>query len=228
MVTKWGDFLLSRCFVSGCVISGGYVNFYFTMWNGSINSTLETGPIFPYDPNKWYHYVATWKGGSFIRLYIDGVLMDNTPSNSAPSTLQNNGAQPLRIGATVQSDGSTLQGFFNGDIANVSVSENSMTEEQIQMEYMRMKMGLAGYSFTLAADDIDSIKVDEESGLAIVCAGNVAHIMDIETGAILETKAISQGTLNDADITTVNGSDKYQYVLAGSDTIEQFGSEVKL
>lgn len=225
-VSEWGDGASDRSWKASAGVSGGFMYVDFNIWTGSNQIIGTPGFTIPYVADKWYHIVATWKAGSFYRFYVDGVLIED--AGTVPGALQNSGIQPLRVGAKLNADQVTYGQFLIGDIANVMVSETPMSEKQIQIEYMRMKMGLAGYSFTLSADDIDSINIDHESGLAVVCAGDVAHIMDIETGAILETKAISQGTLNNADITTVNGSDKYQYILAGSNTIEQFGSEVKL
>ena len=205
--------------------AGGYLGFGLTMWTGSINTDLSTGNIFPLDTNKWYHVAFSWKAGAFERLFVDGVLIDNSWSVAYTGGLQNNPGVGVNIGAG--SNGTSYIYFLNGDIANVMLSENYLTNEQVRLECKRMKQGLnSSVSQVLASDSVTSIRSDENSGYSVVCAGNTAHIIDSQTGIIYDKKAISSGTLNYADITSVNYSERPQYVLVGSESVEQVTSDV--
>ena len=167
----------------------------------------------------WYHVVAVYDGAA-CHLYVDGVLIGSIAATGGITDCTN----PLVIGDATGGGNR----YFDGQIANVSLQNAAWTADEIRLEHSRMVAGLAGNTTLLTADDIDSVRVDPDTGYAIVTAGDTAHIMDAKTGIILETDTIGTGTLNDADIISMDGADTPHYVLGGSTTIEQVAPNVRV
>ncbi len=86
-------------------------------------------PISVVSAGVWHYVVGTFKGGSFIRLYLDGILVNEQTAGIYPqvtaATLQN-----LRIG--VMSHG---YGFFNGLIDDVRIYNRALSSQEISNLY---------------------------------------------------------------------------------------------
>jgi len=197
--------------------SSGYV--YFYIYDHSGNNIFSGGTSGPVDDGRWHHIALTLHRTTGIAtLYTDTKLQAAANASSITSQFAISGGGQIRIGA--HTDDNTPN-WFNGDIAMVSFSSVPWELEEVCFEYERMQSALTSTHYLLAADDIDSIKVDRESDRAIITAGNSAHIMNTKNGLITDRRAISSGTLLDADIINVEGSDNPHYVLAGDTSIEQ-------
>ena len=82
---------------------------------------------------KW-HYVVVTFDGSFLRLYIDGVL-DNT-SSKLTKTPDSSGTKPLRIGADSQlGTSATRPSYFNGSIDEVRVWNRVVSASEVSDQY---------------------------------------------------------------------------------------------
>ena len=188
------------------------------------NSTATNNNTFSgdyYDGN-WHHVAVVMdRTNGWVLFCLDGVIVADT-SIVATNNLQ---FDQFSIGATAEA---VPTDHFAGQISQVSVQTSAWTADEIRLEHSRMVAGLAGNTTLLTADDIDSVRVDLDTGYAIVTAGDTAHIMDAKTGIILETDAIGTGTLNDADIISMDGTDTPHYVLGGSTTIEQVAPNAKV
>lgn len=126
LISKWdrqaGDidvgFRLERIYGAGpfgIIVSSG-------VDTGGINASV---PISTVSTGVWHHAVGTFKGGSFIRLYLDGVLVnEQTTGIYAQVTAAIN--QNLRIG--VMSHG---YGFFNGLIDDVRIYNRALSPQEV-------------------------------------------------------------------------------------------------
>jgi hypothetical protein len=88
----------------------------------------------PISVRDWHFYTATFDG-SYVRLYVDGVLKDQKPTLGplvSSSTV-------MLVGADVRS--TVLKGWFNGDIAEVSYWNTARTREEIMEEYYQSLKG---------------------------------------------------------------------------------------
>lgn len=199
--------------------SSGYA--YYQFWDNSGN-TVTSNPSRGYVADgAWHHIVLVFNRSlGLATLYVDGIISDIISAANITDQFIFNGGK-ARIGGDTDNNSAN---FFYGDIAMVSSSIMEWEYEEVLFEYERMKASLGNTPYLLAADDIDSIKVDRESDRAIITAGNSAHIMNTRNGLITDRIAISSGTLLDADIINIEGSDNPHYVLAGDTSIEQVAS----
>jgi len=168
---------------------------------------------------NWHHIAMLRDNSGYMSIYLDSILIYSNTSYSHMGVITVD-----RFGIGAVASGSN---FFDGQIANLSFSYvaststgETLTGEEIALEYSRMVAGLAGNTTLLTADDIDSVQVAPDGEYAIVTAGDVAHIMDPRTGIILSTDAVSAGTLNDAAIWQRDGADTPAYLLGASTTVE--------
>jgi hypothetical protein len=108
--------------------SNGTLRFF--VGNGFSRITDETG--FVWDGN-WHHIVGVYDGSS-LKLYVDNVLLANTPaSGSIASSL----GTPLAIGRWQGG------GFpFSGALDEVAVYDHALTADQVQTHYL---VGRANY-----------------------------------------------------------------------------------
>ncbi|MDO8498783.1 MAG: LamG domain-containing protein, partial [bacterium] len=92
-------------------------------------------PIGSVSTGVWHHAVGTFKGGNFVRLYLDGGLINEQTSGIYPqvtaATLQN-----LRIG--VMSHG---YGFFNGLIDDVRIYNRALSGDSPDSEITHLYNG---------------------------------------------------------------------------------------
>ena len=89
-----------------------------------------------------------------------------------------------------------------------------------------MLRGLGGATATLANDDVKSVQIDQNSGLAaITTAANQTEIWDIETGMRESIDATTTATIADADVRLKSGAILPEYITGRSGAIEFDGQE---
>jgi len=92
----------------------------------SVSASVPVGDV---STGVWHHIVGTFKGGAFIKLYLDGVLVNQQTSGIYQQvTAAVN--QNLRIG--IMSHG---YGLFNGFIDEVRIYAQAITSTQVQQLY---------------------------------------------------------------------------------------------
>lgn len=105
----------------------------------SAGSWRNTSFTLDIDLTKWHHYTGTFDG-KIIRLYVDGVEVNNT----VYSGKINQDTRPLFIGSNSASDN-----FFNGKITEVSIWKKALTADQIKANMTQRltgnEEGLVGY-----------------------------------------------------------------------------------
>ena len=173
---------------------------------------INAGPVL--SANTWYHVCGTWDGVN-IRLYVDSVLVATLAQAGAAL---HNSTKPLVIGAAV--NGAGHNHYFDGEISQVSISFAAWTAAEVNMEYQRMIRGLAGATATLGADDVDSVRIDPNTGLMAVCVNNQVEIWNAELGLRESIDAVSTPTLNNADIRLEAGADNPLYISGRSAQID--------
>ncbi|MFH1636171.1 MAG: LamG domain-containing protein [Chloroflexota bacterium] len=164
----------------------------------------------------WHHCVYL-RSGSTEYAYIDGVLIGSVAVTHAAMTIDD-----LFIGCNF-----TPGSFFEGQIDQLVFTIEALTEREIKYMYSRGIAAQNGAATLLTATDVDSIRVDENSGLFIVTAGDVAHIMD-ERGVIIATDAAPAGTLNDASLYSRQGADTPYLFMGTSTRVEIVAPDVRL
>ncbi|MBY0424878.1 MAG: LamG domain-containing protein, partial [Cytophagales bacterium] len=89
--------------------------------------------------NKWHHIVGTYDG-SLVKLYIDGVLVDQI-SNNLPIAVNNN---PLLIGKSGYGE------YFNGEMDDLRIYNRGLTSDEVSALYnisgeVNLNEGLIAY-----------------------------------------------------------------------------------
>lgn len=90
-------------------------------------TTVATPPNM-IEVGKWVH-VAAVKDGSAIRLFVDGVLIDESQAEGAVVT----DAAALYIGATEADPGYDRSGFFFGVVDEVAIYDRALDANEIAM-----------------------------------------------------------------------------------------------
>jgi len=111
--------------------AGGPNNVYFAGWNND-RYTLTTLPL-----NTWSYITVTY-GGGIVR-NSDGVKIYY---NGVPQTLSGSGSRVLNTTDSkyyVGYDGILTRQHFNGNISNVRIYDDELTESQIQQNYNALK-----------------------------------------------------------------------------------------
>lgn len=116
---------------------------------------------------------------------------------------------------------------WNGSVSNVSVYQRALTEEELQKDYQRMRIGLSSSSKLLTSNTVNNIGIDQDSGVGIIITGTTVHIMNMKTGLIQETKTLSSAA-NHVDIVSINKGSLPHYVISGDNYIELVSSDNKL
>ena len=207
--------------------TNGTLNFISS--DGSENDSITTaGDV--YDA-KWHHVVGAiafgdrsgpWKGGThgatgWMRLWVDGVYIGGTSWANTTSF----GTNSLYIGNTALACQIAQFSFCKG-----TNYQGVWTENEINLEYQRMLRGLGGATATLANDDVKSVQIDQNSGLAaITTAANQTEIWDIETGMRESIDATTTATIADADVRLKSGAILPEYITGRSGAIEFDGQE---
>ena len=97
-------------------------------YNASGAALVNLTSQYPITNNKWYHVSATFNGVS-IKLYIDGIIVNEVSISTAPLDT----AEPFLIGASYDSDTpSNPKNYFNGFIDEVKIWNVDLTEQQIR------------------------------------------------------------------------------------------------
>ena len=169
--------------------------------------------------NNWHHICLT-ANNAIQKLYIDGVLAaSESGAFTSPS-----GMDDLYIGSLGGGN------YYTGQIAQLSISDGTdWTEAEVNLEYQRMRRGLDGAVHTLANDNVTSVRIDQNSGLAAVTtavpsggtAGQGAtEIWDIVTGLRESIDATTPATSNDADVRLKSGATSPEYITGRSAVME--------
>ena len=77
--------------------------------------------------NKWHHFVCTWNAVDKLKIYINGVLSNETNSVNANSALPSS-TNILEIGRRVST-------YFNGNIDNVSLYNSELSQSDVTNIY---------------------------------------------------------------------------------------------
>lgn len=83
--------------------------------------------VTPIVNGTWYHAAMTYNGTK-LQLYLNGVLEAELSVSQAPNAAV---ISPLSFATSIQSNGLTLQGFFNGALDEVRVWNTALTQVQI-------------------------------------------------------------------------------------------------
>jgi len=191
--------------------SNGFLN---ATWSDDNNSTTDSiTSITDLHDGNWHHvYVGTIQEDTTnYYMYVDGQHVGKVAITNSGGTLA---LDQFLLASTPNS--------FYGEIANVYVSDVPYRKEDIAFEYKRMRAGLASSTSVLSTDNVKQISVDSKGGYAIVVTNdNIANIIDAKSGDIYNIDASPGGTLNHADITSMDSGAAPHYFLGGSTAIEQ-------
>ncbi|HZV35588.1 MAG TPA: LamG-like jellyroll fold domain-containing protein, partial [Verrucomicrobiae bacterium] len=128
--------------------AGSASTFSITMRNGSGTGSTEPKTTANYNPGQWYHVVTTFDGTN-IAYYINGV--QDFLQNSPAATLNPNTWAPLTIGGGRWTG--TIQNQFQGQIDELAVYTNILSQSDIQTHYNDGVSGAAGvYKAAVLAD----------------------------------------------------------------------------
>ncbi len=78
----------------------GTGEFVFSVGDGTRSSVLWSSNSIPIEQNQWYHVVGEYKGGNFVKLFVNGNLIKSSTSNIVTSVGSN--TQRFIIGSGVQ------------------------------------------------------------------------------------------------------------------------------
>ena len=106
--------------------------------------------------NQWTHVAATFSGGNYIRLYVNGILVDEE-TTSMPTYIDYYPGNNLRIGQ--RSDG--VHGKWAGNIKDVKVFYTALEVEEIEQYatntmYSYRNEAIAEWPMTYAQHDPDN------------------------------------------------------------------------
>ena len=79
------------------------------------------------DDGQWHHAAITFKGGDFLRMYVDGELVNESDAKVTDTLFDNE--TPMRIGTDFNDEDKR---FFNGIIDEVAVFNRVLTQAEIQ------------------------------------------------------------------------------------------------
>ncbi|MCP4493119.1 MAG: LamG domain-containing protein [Gammaproteobacteria bacterium] len=118
-----GGTLLSGWFVQ--ITSGGKIIFYIAD-NTGVSYSANASSVLPQNDNNWHHFCGTYDG-SDIKMYIDGVLTDE--SSIASGLAYQVSTHYCQIGAWNQTG--TVGSYFNGTIDELKIFDYALTETNI-------------------------------------------------------------------------------------------------
>ena len=161
--------------------------------------------------NEWHHIclVCNRTDGNFY-LWIDGALAVTTAISNAAASLDD--ITDIYV--------SSAANPFYGQICQLGVNKAAFTEGEVRLEYARMVRGLGGASYALGANDVDSVRIDPNTGIMAVCVADQVEIWDAVTGLRESIDATSTATLNDADVRQPQGADDPFYICGRSGQFE--------
>ena len=186
--------------------------------NSGNTSYIATGAALA--TGQWYHAAGVYDG-AYVRLYLNGV---EASTKAALTGNMDTHTVKMTIGAEADNNHN-----FNGKISQVSIQMAAWTENEVKLEYQRMVRALGGATGTLANDNVKSVRIDHNSGLAAITtavpsggtAGQGAtEIWDITTGLRESIDGTTTATVNDADVALKSGADDPEYITGRSGAIE--------
>jgi hypothetical protein len=139
IVSKWGNTQANNQFAmflelnSGNVELWAQVNIDGSVYSVRRNAMMQTG--------QWYHVSATWKSNTSLELYINGVLIDNTISNTG-TALNYSTSEPLRIGSSAY----VVESNFKGYIDEVQIYNTKLTAQEINQSMNTTAYNLPFYN----------------------------------------------------------------------------------
>ncbi len=110
----------------------------FTIYDQSSGGYIGrlTNTAFP--EGSWHHIVAAYDGGisehSSIKLYIDGLRADKTPTAGGSFSTIDNTTAPLMIGYWIRQDGNPGN-FYDGQMDDLKIFNYALTQPQVQTLY---------------------------------------------------------------------------------------------
>ena len=191
--------------------SSGFLNAAWSDDGGSTTDTITS--ITDLHDGNWHHvYIGTIQEDTAnYYMYVDGQHVGKVAISNSAGTLS---LDNIQISSTPNN--------FYGEVAGVYVSDVPYRKEDIVFEYKRMRAGLASSTSVLSTDNVKQISVDSKGGYAIIITNdNLANIIDAKSGDIYNIDGSPGGTLNHADITSMDSGTAPHYFLGGSTAIEQ-------
>ncbi|MFT4756291.1 MAG: hypothetical protein ACI91R_000936, partial [Vicingaceae bacterium] len=161
--------------------------------DGATNTyILESNSIIPL--NEWVHVAATFKGGTGVVLYINGVNESFTATGTIPTTIFSS-ADITTIGASRQGN----QNFYNGAIDEMRVWSTALSENDIR-NWMTKKLNSSHDSISKL---VFYYRFDENAGTTIqdLSGGNHATINSSPAWST------SGAAIGDSSVFTYGGTD---------------------
>jgi len=81
-------------------------------------------------PSGWLHLVGTWKGTSFVRLYVNGTLKSENTTAPTISSLTIQASDAHIVGRRI-----TATDYFNGTIDEVRIYKRALTADEVKENY---------------------------------------------------------------------------------------------
>lgn len=103
------------------------------VWDDSANAYIGRQDLTPLADATRYLLVGTYDGGSAasgIRLYVDGVQVDDADDSSGTFVATENKTTPTRIGASEATDGTAGQ-FWGGSMTLVAITAKQLTADEV-------------------------------------------------------------------------------------------------
>lgn len=102
--------------------------------NQAVASTAQTAvPL-----NQWHHIVGVFeRGANIVRLYVDGVEVDNTGAALVTNSLATN--SPFAIGALSRDGFGAASEFMDGEVDETVVFKRALTVPEIQALYQSQR-----------------------------------------------------------------------------------------
>jgi len=88
----------------------------------------------PLEKNTWYHVALTYKNGTGLTLYIDGIAVANKPVSG---NIQTSGTEPIYLG---------WFDYFKGIIDETRIYPKSLSPQQVYQQYLETRDGLSNSS----------------------------------------------------------------------------------
>ncbi len=105
---------------------GSYDYFDFVLYDGAGNScSAGRGTLWADYLNQWVHLVGTFKASEYVRLYVNGDLVDEDTSDVVSTITYE---YPLVVGARANMD----QSHFDGTIDEVHIYNRSLSDDEVQ------------------------------------------------------------------------------------------------
>lgn len=203
------------------------------MASSNNNHPLTADPGAVASQNTWHHAATTFDG-TLEKLYLDGALVGTSSPISA--TPRFDSIQHAAIGSSLQSDGTSTGGFFQGHLDEARIWDFARTQSQIQATMnneipsatgLKGRWGMNEQSGSTIADTAGQSVTGTLVGGATRVEGPVLTPVTPNDPPVMLTAAINESTprTNDTLTTTVTSDDPnddtvtytYQWLKNGSD-----------